>query len=213
LNPFGTEIHVFWKCRKMTLPAFEIHFSLAVVGRKRALSPYDYRSRESERAERRSAGLEQRRRAFYPRRAFFDQTSGNRFSLAVFSFFCGALMGDQAELFLREQSGRYLEWAECARRDALRAIGRNARASYLAVAEQWENRAVELKRRLWREGPAAPSPARERAPGAVPPPAKMTTDSPAVPLRYVRDAKRPRRPPVAVMSPFSRMPVPVELHY
>jgi hypothetical protein len=121
-------------------------------------------------------------------------------------------MGDQAELFLREQSRRYLEWAECARRDALRAIGRNERSSYLAVAEQWENRAVELKRRLWRESPAPLAEALERLPGATPP-VKLRTDSAAAPLRYLRDAKRPRRPPVAVMPPFSRMPMPIELHY
>jgi hypothetical protein len=122
-------------------------------------------------------------------------------------------MGDQAELFLREQSRRYLEWAECARRDASRAIGRSARESYLATAEQWENRAVELKRHLWREGPAGLGLTRERLAEAPLPPARLPTESAAVALRFVRDAKRPRRPPVAVMPPFSRMPTPVELHY
>ena len=121
-------------------------------------------------------------------------------------------MGNQAELFLREQFRRYLEWAECARRDALRAIGRNARESYLASAEQWEKRAVELKRHLWHEGRTGLGPTRERL-AEAPPPAQMATESAAMALRYVRDAKRPRRPPVAVMPAFSRMPATVELHY
>jgi len=60
-------------------------------------------------------------------------------------------MSESAIFFLREKARRCLEWAECARRDAHRAVGQPGRNSYVAAAERWEEKAVELKRRLWRE--------------------------------------------------------------
>lgn len=102
----------------------------------------------------------------------------------------GRFMTTHAEVSTREQAKLYLEWAECARRDASRAVGRGAQESYLATAEQWDALAVDIKRKLWREDGflSLQSP----APAVSPP--KFALDR--VPLdeteRFKREAKRPR---------------------
>jgi hypothetical protein len=97
----------------------------------------------------------------------------------------------------QEQAKLYLEWADCARRDAFRAVGRDARDSYLAAAEQWDARALDIKRKLWREGGGSTP---RRARGLPHPIPKIVLDRSALDgaERYKREAKRPRTPNPAI---------------
>jgi hypothetical protein len=97
----------------------------------------------------------------------------------------------------REQARLYLEWAECARRDAVRAIGRDARNTYLAAAEKWDERAVDIKRNLWRDT-GLKTPHRSQATSHPIPKIDLATCALNETERYKREAKRPRTPGPAV---------------
>jgi hypothetical protein len=119
-----------------------------------------------------------------------------------------------ADVSTREEAKIYLEWAECARRDALRAAGRGARESYLAAAEQWDAQALDIKRKLWREGGgqlprgalAKTVEAHQRSAATI------STDVKEEPERYKRQARRPRTPSPAVPIRIRERAVPLELH-
>jgi hypothetical protein len=114
----------------------------------------------------------------------------------------GDPMTRHAEFSAREQAKLYLEWAECARSDAVRAVGRDARHSYLAAAEQWDAQAVDIKLKLWRGGGVQAA----RRTIVLDRSALNTTE------RYKREAKRPRTPGPAVPIRSGQPLAPAELH-
>ena len=94
----------------------------------------------------------------------------------------------------------------------MRAVGRDARHSYLAAAEQWDAQAVDIKLKLWRGG-GAQAPRRTHATSHPMPRIVLDRSALNITERYKREAKRPRTPSPAVPIRSDQPLAPAELHF